>query len=62
MTANGIEIPYGENSHRGPLVSDADYIARGLNHAAMLAADDQLAQYHIVQVLEKTARFIGHKA
>lgn len=51
MTANGIEMPFGDNAGHGNMFSDGDYSTRGMNHAVMLVSDDQFAQNQILQVL-----------
>lgn len=58
MTPNGIEMPFGDGTGNGTLMSDADYMARGLSHhAGMLMSDDQFAQHTIVQVKEMRKKF-----
>lgn len=56
MTGNhNIEMPYGENTGNGTLISDADYLARnGTHHTTMMrVSDDQFAHHQIIQVDSK---------
>ena len=48
MSANGIELPYGDHNGHGTLITDSDYLSRG--HTAIMVTDDQFAQNEAMQV------------